>query len=75
MLQPKMTKNVNIIARIALFSISPLPYISFLRIFVVDLTLREDFRNRIVSAWIERMALHESFEGKPDPLHHSETLD
>jgi hypothetical protein len=51
-----MIINVNIIARIALFSIYPLPQISFLRIY-------RDFRNWVVSTRMERMAFDESLKG------------
>jgi hypothetical protein len=47
-------KKVNIIAKIALLSISLLPHSSFLGIFW-------DFGNGVISSGMEGMALHESF--------------
>jgi hypothetical protein len=60
--------NVNNIARIALFSISPLPSVSFLR-------FSHYFGDRIVPAGVERMALEKSLEYEKGPLYDSETLN
>jgi len=66
--QNMMIANVNNIARIALFSISPLPSVSFLRFF-------HYFGDRIVPAGMERMALQKSLEHEKGPLYDSEALN